>query len=275
MWTPRGWISVIYPIGRLARAVCRRLWVRRRYRGRSRCAPHRLPAALAYVRENGLDRVAFGAARPRFAIVTTGKAYLDLLDALAAAGLNSENAARIGLGVYKVAMPWPLEPSGLRAFARGAERLLVVEHKRALMEPQIRDQLYDLPEGARPIVEGKRDQEGKPFLSDRLALGFEDIVAALARWLPEGEHRARAASRVAERREAGPADRRGDRRASAHPLLLRRLSAQPVHGGSRRKPRPGRDRLSHHGPFRGPRYAYLLPDGRGGRPLDRAGAVHG
>ena len=102
----------------------------------------RIPAARAYVRANRLDRVAFGSARPRVGIVTTGKAYRDLRQALALLGIDEARARGIGLAIYKVAMPWPLEPTGLGLFARGLERLLVVEHKRPLLEPQIKEQLY-------------------------------------------------------------------------------------------------------------------------------------
>jgi len=144
----------------------------------------RIPAARAYVRANRLDRVAVGSARPRVGIVTTGKAYRDLRQALALLGIDEARARGIGLAIYKVAMPWPLEPTGLGLFARGLERLLVVEHKRPLLEPQIKEQLYHWPAG-RPPVWGKTTPEGVPFLSDLLELGQAEIVQALMSFLPE------------------------------------------------------------------------------------------
>ncbi len=75
-------------------------------------------------------------------------------------------------------MPWPLEAQRLRTFARGKERLLVVEHKRAFMEPQIKDALYSLPDGQRPQVFGKRTPTGGPFLSEVLELKPQDLVQA-------------------------------------------------------------------------------------------------
>ena len=32
-------------------------------------------------------------------------------------GISSAEAADLGVAIYKVGMPWPLEPQGIRAFA--------------------------------------------------------------------------------------------------------------------------------------------------------------
>jgi indolepyruvate ferredoxin oxidoreductase len=110
----------------------------------------KLPAALAFARANRIDRVALGSSRPRLGIVCHGPAYKDVLEALAAMGISHAQAAQMGVAIYKVGMPWPLEPTGLRAFAAGLETLMVVEHKRGMLEAQARSALYDLPAQARP-----------------------------------------------------------------------------------------------------------------------------
>ena len=145
----------------------------------------RLPAALAYVHANRLDRVAFGAERPRIGLVATGKAYRDVRQALALLGIDHERAVALGIGLYKVAMSWPLEPLGISAFTRGAERVLVIEHKRALIEPQLKEQLYHHPACERPAIWGKTTPEGVPFLPDVLELSTAEIVRALSTVLPD------------------------------------------------------------------------------------------
>jgi len=146
----------------------------------------RLPAAQAYVRANALDRNVFGATRRvKLGLVATGKAYRDLRQAMDLMGIDEAQAKALGLAVYKVAMPWPMEPEGLAEFARGAERLLVVEHKRAFLEPQIKEISYHWPEASRPQVWGKRRPGGEPFLSDVLELSVAEIMKALMDWLPE------------------------------------------------------------------------------------------
>ncbi|WP_374660443.1 indolepyruvate ferredoxin oxidoreductase family protein [Phenylobacterium sp.] len=148
----------------------------------------KIPAALAYAKANRIDRVMLGAARPRLGIVCQGQAYKDVIEALAAMGLSSQQAADLGVAIYKVGMPWPLEPTGLRAFAAGLETLMVIEHKRPLIETQARAALYDLPAHARPKIIGKVDEQGHPLLSELASLSVAEVALAIADRLPPGPH---------------------------------------------------------------------------------------
>ncbi len=149
---------------------------------------YRLPAALAFARANALDRVVLASPRARLGIAAHGQAWADVLEALNAMGISLEEAADLGVALYKVAMPWPLEPTGLRAFASGLETLLVVEHKRPLLETQLRAALYDLPAHAQPRIIGKVDEQGHPLLSQLGALSVAEIALAIADRLPPGPH---------------------------------------------------------------------------------------
>ncbi len=119
---------------------------------------HKLYAALAFARANRLDKVVIDSPKRRFGIVTAGKSYLDVRQALDDLGIDEHLAAEIGLTVYKVAMTWPLERNGIRHFAEGLEEILVVEEKRALVENQLKEQLYNWREDVRPRVVGKFDE---------------------------------------------------------------------------------------------------------------------
>ena len=131
----------------------------------SRLLEHKLPAAQAYVRANGLDKVIFDSAKPRLGIVTTGKAYLDVRQAFDELGLTMEMAADMGIRLYKVAMTWPLEPQGALEFAEGLEEILVIEEKRPILEDQLRVLLYGRPGAPRRIM-GKRDENGQVLLPE-------------------------------------------------------------------------------------------------------------
>lgn len=158
---------------------------------------HKIPAALAFARANQIDRVVLGAShvrvgKARLGIVCQGQAYKDVLEAFSAMGMSLQEAADLGVSVYKVGMPWPLEPLGLRAFAAGLETLMVIEHKRALIEPQARAALYDLPAQARPRIIGKTDEKGHPLLSELGSLSVAEIALAIYDRLPDGPHMERA-----------------------------------------------------------------------------------
>ena len=138
-------------------------------------------AALAFAKANKIDRVIWDTPKPRFGIVTTGKAYADTMEALDELGIDANVASQIGLRVYKVGMPWPLEPDGIRAFAEGLEEVLVIEEKREFIEHQLRWQLYNWREAVRPRVVGKHDENGEWLLSpdNELSPGvIAHIVAA-------------------------------------------------------------------------------------------------
>ncbi len=148
----------------------------------------KIPAALAFARANRIDRVMLGAARPRLGIVCQGQAYKDVIEAFSAMGITPAEAAGLGVAIYKVGMPWPLEPTGIRAFAAGLETLMVIEHKRPLIETQARAALYDLPAHARPTIIGKTDEKGGPLLSELTSLSVAEIALAIADRLPAGPH---------------------------------------------------------------------------------------
>ena len=143
----------------------------------------RLPAVLAYVRANRLNRVTLDSPLPRLGIVAAGKSYLDVLQALDHLRIDEREAARLGLRLLKVGVTWPLEPQSLHAFALGLEEIVVVEEKRPILEEQIRCLLYHWPDGRRPRVLGKRAEDGSaaPWLFPPTGeLRAEPIALAIA-----------------------------------------------------------------------------------------------
>ncbi|MBU6191245.1 MAG: indolepyruvate ferredoxin oxidoreductase family protein, partial [Betaproteobacteria bacterium] len=147
----------------------------------------KLPAVRAYARANRLDRNALGRADgepARLGIVSSGKAYLDTMQALVELGIDDATARRIGLRVYRVAMPWPLEPESAREFCAGCDEVLVIEEKRALIESQLKEILFPLD--TRPRVTGKRDERDAPLVPEAGELSpamlARIIAARLQRW---------------------------------------------------------------------------------------------
>jgi indolepyruvate ferredoxin oxidoreductase len=122
---------------------------------------HKLYAALAYARANDLNRVVIDSPAARLGIITSGKAYMDVRQALEDLGIDERLAAEIGLRVYKCGMIWPLESEGVRRFAQGLEEILVVEEKRQFLEYQLKEELYNWREDVRPRVIGKFDEKGE------------------------------------------------------------------------------------------------------------------
>ncbi|MEO8600681.1 MAG: indolepyruvate ferredoxin oxidoreductase family protein, partial [bacterium] len=118
-------------------------------------------AALAYARANKLNQIIWDAPQAKIGIITAGKSYLDTRQALDDLGIDAAVARDIGIRLYKVGMTWPLEATGVQEFAHGLEEILVVEEKRQILEYQLKEELYNLPDSARPRVVGKFDDTGE------------------------------------------------------------------------------------------------------------------
>ncbi len=118
-------------------------------------------AALAYARANRLNHTVIDSPQARLGIIASGKSYLDVLEALEELGIDEAYAAEVGIRLFKVAMPWPLEPDSVREFAQGLEEILVVEEKRQIVEYQLKEQLYNWRDDVRPRVIGKFDEKGE------------------------------------------------------------------------------------------------------------------
>jgi indolepyruvate ferredoxin oxidoreductase len=130
----------------------------------ARLHQYKLFAAIAFAQANGLNRMVIDTPNPRLGIITTGKSYLDVRQALSDLGIDSKLAYDIGIRLYKIGMPWPLDKQGVREFAQGLDEILVVEEKRALIENQVKEQLYNWADESRPRVVGKCDEQGEWLL---------------------------------------------------------------------------------------------------------------
>ncbi len=154
----------------------------------------KLEAAKAFARANRIDSVTMDGANARLGIATCGKSYMDVRQALQYLGMDEAGAPRLRL--YKIGMTWPLEPEGVRRFAEGLDKILVVEEKRGLIESQIKEILYHTVNA--PAVVGKRDESGNVLLCSNAALDPTDIAIAIGRRLLEYAPDASIATRLAE-----------------------------------------------------------------------------
>ena len=158
----------------------------------------KIPAAQAFTRANGLNRIIFaGGKAPRIGVVTAGKSYLDVRQALQDLRIDEAQAATLGLKLCKIGVTWPLEPQTILSFAKGLDLVIVVEEKRGLMESQIREILYGLANA--PVLIGKKDEQGGELFASYGALEVNDIAIAIGQRLAA---RQKGAKTIAVRLEA-------------------------------------------------------------------------
>ncbi|TFW19060.1 indolepyruvate ferredoxin oxidoreductase family protein [Massilia arenosa] len=141
----------------------------------------KLNAVQAFARANSIDKLVVPAPQAQLGIISAGKAYLDMVEALERMGLTLAKLEEMGVRVYKPGLTWPLEQTRLAAFAEGLTEILVVEEKAPVIEDQVKTFFYNRP--ARPLVIGKADAQERPLLSALGELRPSRIAPTLIRWL--------------------------------------------------------------------------------------------
>lgn len=139
---------------------------------------HKRAAMLSYLRANKLNQtITSGGKKPRIGIITVGKSYLDVRQAMEDLGIDEVRANDLGIRLFKVACPWPIDPGELKDFAAKLDLVMVVEEKRSLIEVQVREELYGSKH--QPMVIGKKDENGEWLFPVHGALDPNDVAIAL------------------------------------------------------------------------------------------------
>ncbi len=121
---------------------------------------YKLEAVKSFVSLNKLNQITHTSLNRELGIVTTGKTWLDICSVFKELKLNTQKLEEMGISVFKIAMPWPLETSRLIKWAKGFPKILILEEKRNIIEDQLARALYHLEDGERPKLIGK-SFEGK------------------------------------------------------------------------------------------------------------------
>lgn len=153
-----------------------------------RILARKIPAALDFARATNINRWdtkdLLGTRPARLGIVAAGKAYADIKEAFALMGATSlQEIRRMGVELLKLGMTWPIDETLVGEFAQRCQMLLVVEEKRAFVEPQIKEALYSNT-GERPVpVLGKRNAGGEPLIPSTGLLDVDQLVTVLSQLL--------------------------------------------------------------------------------------------
>ncbi len=148
-----------------------------------RLVQFKMPLVDAFIHANGLNKVVQDSAKRKLGIVTAGKPYLDLMEALHELGIDTAMASDLGIRIYKLAVTWPLEPQGVREFCLDHDEIMVVEDKNPIIEDQLTRLLYALPQAQRPVITGKKDNEGNTLVPEFGETNVNLMVDVLVRRL--------------------------------------------------------------------------------------------
>lgn len=140
-------------------------------------------AVFAFAEANPIDRAIYGIKDARFGFVTTGKAHLDLLEALRLLGLDEARCRALGIDIYKIGMVWPLARRAALGFVRDKREVLVIEEKRGIIESQFKEYFYDWPGDKPQRMVGKHDETGRRLIPWTGELSPRQLLPLIAKRL--------------------------------------------------------------------------------------------
>src|SRR6202048_1049289 len=167
----------------------------------ARLHDYKRDAMLAFIKANKLNRIiTSGGPNAKIGIITVGKSYLDVRQALDQLGIDGGKGNDLGIRLFKVACPWPISRAELKAFAEGLDLVICVEEKRSLIEVQVREELYG--SANQPVVVGKRDEQENWLFPVKGALDPHDIAVAVGERILRRGHVEEIANRVSRLKQA-------------------------------------------------------------------------
>jgi indolepyruvate ferredoxin oxidoreductase len=144
----------------------------------ARLHDYKRDAMLAFVRANKLNKyITSGGRKPKIGVITVGKSYLDVRQALDELGIDEVKCNDLGIRLYKIACPWPISQRDLKEFSDGLELIIVVEEKRSLIEVQVREELYGTAN--QPTCIGKKDEQGNWLFPVKGALDPNEVAICI------------------------------------------------------------------------------------------------
>ena len=144
----------------------------------ARLHDYKRDAMLAFVRANKLNKyITSGGRKPKIGVITVGKSYLDVRQALDELGIDEVKCNDLGIRLYKIGCPWPISRDDLKQFADGLELIIVVEEKRSLIEVQVREELYGTAN--QPVCIGKKDERGNWLFPVKGALDPNEVAICI------------------------------------------------------------------------------------------------
>ena len=139
----------------------------------------RLPLAMQYGIDNGINRITVDPTDAWIGLVATGFTYREMLDALRVGSVSRANgrSRTPASASSSCGCRFRSTPDLVRRFAAGLDEIVVVEEKNPTLEWLIKDALYGGPD--QPRVVGKHHEDGRTLMRAWGQLDADAIIDGL------------------------------------------------------------------------------------------------
>ena len=100
-------------------------------------------AVEEFARSNKIDQHVHGKSDSKIGFVAAGKNWLDLAHSMQLLGLDEDECNLLKIKTYKIGMIWPLDTVSFKKWCQDLDFIIVIEEKRKILEPQIKEVLFD------------------------------------------------------------------------------------------------------------------------------------
>ena len=133
----------------------------------------RIEAAKHFLASNNINKITIKSDNDSIGIITAGKTYYDIVEALDSLGWNEAFLNEKGIRILKLGATFPVDSNIIKQFTEDLNEVFVIEEKRSFIEMLIKEEVYNYAN--KPLIIGKTDEHNNPLIPGYGELTADDL----------------------------------------------------------------------------------------------------
>ena len=133
----------------------------------------RIEAAKHFLASNNINKITIKSENDSIGIITAGKTYYDLVEALDSLGWDKDFLNQKGIRILKLGATFPVDSNIIKKFSEDLNEIFVIEEKRSFIEMLIKEEVYNYPN--KPLIVGKNDENNQSLVPGYGELTADDL----------------------------------------------------------------------------------------------------
>jgi indolepyruvate ferredoxin oxidoreductase len=133
----------------------------------------RIEAAKHFLTSNNINKITIKSDNDSIGIITAGKTYYDIVEALDSLGWDEAFLNEKGIRILKLGATFPVDSNIIKQFTENLNEVFVIEEKRSFVEMLIKEEVYNYAN--KPLIIGKTDEHNNPLIPGYGELTADDL----------------------------------------------------------------------------------------------------